>query len=90
MSALGVEAVVIERLSERPFLAKRRQAGVVDPPATPPLEFSGHAGMIAEFVESLKNRSLPQTVCTDNIKSLAMVHAAIESAKTGQKVAITF
>jgi len=67
-----------------------RETERLDPPATPPLKFSGHAGVIDEFVESLKSGSRPQTVCTDNIKSLAMVHAAIESAESGQKVAIAF
>ena len=31
----------------------------------------------------------PETVSSDNIKSLAMVFAAIESARTGQRVPIT-
>ncbi len=62
----------------------------LDPPATPPLEFTSHAGVINEFVESLKAGRLPQTVCTDNIKSLAMVHAAIESAESARKVAVEF
>jgi hypothetical protein len=30
----------------------------------------------------------PETVCTDNIKSLAMVFGAIESSKKGRAVAI--
>jgi hypothetical protein len=34
----------------------------------------------------LQQDRTPQTVCTDNIKSLAMVHAAIKSAATGRKV----
>jgi len=60
----------------------------LDPPATPALEHTSHAGVINEFIESLKAGVLPQTVCTDNIKSLAMVHAAIESAESGRKVKI--
>lgn len=67
-----------------------RKTERLDPPATPPLDFTSHAGVINEFVESLKAGTLPQTVCTDNIKSLAMVHAAIESAESGRKVAIKF
>ena len=49
---------------------------------------NGHAGVIHNFVESLKSGKTPQTVCTDNIRSLAMVYAAIESAESGQKVMI--
>jgi hypothetical protein len=31
----------------------------------------------------------PETICTDNIKSLAMVFGAIESAREGRRVEIT-
>jgi len=48
---------------------------------------AGHAGCIDEFIRCLRSGELPQTVCTDNIKSLAMVHAAIESAGKGQRIA---
>ena len=48
----------------------------------------GHAGLIQEFVESVQQGQIPETICTDNIKSLAMVFAAIESAETGQSVEI--
>ena len=54
----------------------------------PPLAEHGHAGVINEFVESVKQGRQPQTVCTDNVKSLAMVYAAIESAARGEKVLI--
>ena len=46
--------------------------------------------MIHEFIESLKSGQTPQTVCTDNIKSLAMVYAAIESAESGRKVDVRY
>jgi predicted dehydrogenase len=46
----------------------------------------GHAGCLDEMLASLRQGRAPQTVCTDNIKSLAMVHAAIKSAATGRKV----
>jgi predicted dehydrogenase len=52
------------------------------------LAHTGHSGLIREFIDCLKDGSTPQTICTDNIKSLAMVHAAIESAETGKKVNI--
>lgn len=48
----------------------------------------GHAGVIREFLDCLKNGTIPQTVGEDNIKSLAMVEAAIESAETGKKIMI--
>jgi predicted dehydrogenase len=48
----------------------------------------GHAAVIHAFVEALKTNSQPETVCTDNIKSLAMVYGAVESADKGEKVQI--
>lgn len=50
----------------------------------------GHAGLIREFVECVRTGATPETVCTDNIKSLAMVFGAIESAKQGREVPITW
>ncbi len=46
----------------------------------------GHLGAIQAFVSALENYREPDTVCTDNIKSLAMVLAAIESAETQKRV----
>lgn len=48
----------------------------------------GHAGLIKEFVECVRTGGTPETVCTDNIKSLAMVFGAIESAEQGKEVEI--
>ncbi len=47
-----------------------------------------HAGLIKDFVKCLRNGTMPETVCSDNIKSLAMVFAAIKSAKTGREVPV--
>ena len=44
--------------------------------------------MIEEFVRCVRTGETPETVCTDNIKSLAMVFAAIESAETGKRVEV--
>lgn len=48
----------------------------------------GHASVIRDFVDALEQGGTPETVATDNIASLAMVFAAIESAETGERVAI--
>jgi predicted dehydrogenase len=40
----------------------------------------GHAGVIRDFVDAVQRGGTPETICTDNIKSLAMVFGAIESA----------
>ncbi len=57
-------------------------------PVEKKLVHGGHAGVIREFIDCVKTGAKPQTVCHDNIKSLAMVHAAVKSAETGKKVAI--
>ncbi len=51
-------------------------------------KIGGHAGLIADFVDCIQNGRIPETACMDNIKSLAMVFAAIESADTGLPVPI--
>lgn len=48
-----------------------------------------HDGVLGEFIDCLRAGNAPQTICTDNIKSLAMVHGAIESATKGKRVTIT-
>ncbi len=48
----------------------------------------GHWGLMKEFVNGVQTGKFPETVCTDNIKSLAMVFGAIESAETGKCVEI--
>ena len=47
-----------------------------------------HAAVIEGFLKSLKGGTTPETIATDNIKSLAMVYGAIESAEKGEKVVI--
>jgi predicted dehydrogenase len=46
------------------------------------------AGSLREFLNALRTGQTPQGECHDNIKSLAMVFAAIESARTGNRVEI--
>ncbi len=52
------------------------------------LEKKGQHGALDELLRFLRGGSVPQTVCTDNIKSLAMVFAVIESARKGRKVPV--
>ena len=60
----------------------------IDIADAPALVHKGHAGVIREFLDSLASGKKPQTDCSDNIKSIAMVLKAIESAETGKRVAI--
>ena len=59
------------------------------PPPDKDEETHGHASVIANFLDAIRTGHEPETVSHDNIKSLAMVLGAIESAKSGQSVDIT-
>jgi len=48
----------------------------------------GHAGIISEFVRCIRRGGVPETIAADNIKSLAMVFGAIDSARTRRRVTI--
>jgi predicted dehydrogenase len=56
----------------------------------PPLamEHTGHGALMREFVTAVRTGKKPETASEDNIKSLAMVMAAVESAKTGKRVKV--
>ena len=64
----------------------------VEPIVVPPLDESdrigGHLGVIQDFVRAVESGTEPETRGADNIKSLGMVFAAIESAETGRRVDI--
>ncbi len=48
----------------------------------------GIAGSLEEFLQALRSGSTPQGECHDNIKSLAMVFAVVESSRTSGRVTI--
>lgn len=58
----------------------------------PPLDVSdrtgGHLGLLQDFIAATRGGPEPETVGHQNIRSLAMVFGAIESAETGRRVAI--
>jgi predicted dehydrogenase len=75
--------------------ATKTREGIFDVPervTIPPVraddKVGGHFGVISDFLDALKTRSQPETAGSDNIKSLAMVYAAIESATSGERVNI--
>ncbi len=49
---------------------------------------TGHEGLIRDFISNLEQQTAQATPSSDNIKSLAMVFAAIESAETRQRVEV--
>jgi predicted dehydrogenase len=58
------------------------------PEPTNEAQTHGHASVIADFLAAIKTGGTPETVSNDNINSLAMVFAAIESARTRQRVTL--
>lgn len=49
----------------------------------------GHRSVVVDFILAIKGGRQPETVSSDNIKSLAMVFGSIESARTGQPVLLS-
>lgn len=58
------------------------------PIRAPKRKVGSHSGVILEFLDCVQKGGTPETVASDNIKSLAMVFGAIESAKKGKRVAV--
>lgn len=50
---------------------------------------NGHHGCLDEMFAALSEGRKPETNCTDNIKSMAMVYGALQSAKEGRKVLLS-
>ena len=48
----------------------------------------GHNGCFAEMFAALREGRKAETDCSDNIKSMAMVHAALQSSREGRKIPI--
>ena len=49
----------------------------------------GIAGSLRDFIHALRTGATPMGECHDNIKSLAMVFGAIESAASGKRISLT-
>jgi len=73
------------RIGRTGFIRKCRDVAIPVPASTRP---SGHAGMIAEWLHCLRTGRTPETIASDNIKSLAMVFGAIASAQAGRRVPV--
>ncbi len=58
------------------------------PALLPTDRIGGHEGLIRNFVACVQSKTVPETVSSDNIKSLAMVFGAIQSATEGRRVEI--
>ena len=61
---------------------------VEPPPLAPEDRVGGHFGVLSDFVSAVRAGGEPETAGRDNIRSLAMVFGAIESAEKGRRVEI--
>lgn len=66
-----------------------RTPTAVDIPAVPSTrDTQDHASVISAFLDALDTGTPPETACTDNLHSMAMVFGAIDSARTGKLTTI--
>ncbi len=71
---------------DAPFL--RAPEAVPVPPLSDADRVGGHLGLLQDFVAAVSTGNRPETHGEDNVRSLAMVFGAIESAGTGRRVPI--
>jgi len=77
-----------------PVLTPAREEGEAEPPSeTLPVEpqspeFPGLAEVLAGFVHALRTGEVPDGECHDNLRSLAMVEAAVASSQYAQPVVV--
>jgi predicted dehydrogenase len=87
----GEEGVTARIATERGEPGQR-VLRAMEPVEVPPLDaedrVGGHLGVMADFVAAVRNGGEPETRGEDNLKSLAMVFAAVESARLGRRVTI--
>ena len=83
----GNDRILCEEVSE-PGGFKSEVKRVAIPDLDSSDRVDGHAGIIGEFAECVLGGGTPETVCTDNIRSLAMVFGAIDSARRDRRVAV--
>lgn len=66
-----------------------REASAIEVPVpSDDADMHGHASVIQNFLKAIRTGVAPETDGSDNIKSLAMVFGAIESARLRQRVTI--
>ncbi|QND54729.1 Gfo/Idh/MocA family oxidoreductase (plasmid) [Phyllobacterium sp. 628] len=64
-------------------------AAVEIPPLDASHRIGGHLGVMQDFIAATRGGPAPETAGNENIKSLAMVFGAIQSAETGRRIEIT-
>jgi predicted dehydrogenase len=82
----GEDEIRVEVADEASTELTRPTREIEVPPGA--MEHTRHAALIREFATCVRNDTTPQTHAADNIKSLAMVLGAVQSATTDQVIAI--
>ncbi len=82
----GFEAKIVD--GEEGFFRPLKHIEI--PPAQEARLTEGHQSVIGEFLDAIDSGREPETCGRDNIRSLAMVFAAIESAATQRRVPVEF
>jgi predicted dehydrogenase len=65
-----------------------RTRAIEVPPLDPTDRVGGHLGVMQDFIAAVRGGPPPETAGGDNLKSLAMVFGAVESAEAGRPVDI--
>jgi predicted dehydrogenase len=78
---LRAERVPADHLSTQPGAFLKTTELVLPETEPDPSEVRGHLSVMHQFLSALRGGPLPETTSSDNIHSLAMVLAAIESAE---------
>ncbi|WP_082352396.1 Gfo/Idh/MocA family protein [Rhizobium sp. AAP43] len=81
----GEDAFEATVAGDEPGLLRGHHALVV-PDAPDDEETHGHKSVLVDFIRAAQSGRAPETAAADNIRSLAMVFGAIESARTGLPV----
>ncbi len=81
----GFTAEVIDPQAEG-FMKPKTPVEV--PEIDPGVKDGGHGGVIREFLDCVEAGREPETICTDNVKSFAMVMGAVASSESGRRVDI--
>ncbi|MFW5857021.1 MAG: Gfo/Idh/MocA family protein, partial [Planctomycetota bacterium] len=82
--AESIQAQALAPTKKEPYRMKE----IAAPKSAPKDKQGGHDGLLREFVRCVQTGRQPETRGDDNIKSLAMVFGAIESAKVGKEIKV--
>jgi predicted dehydrogenase len=80
---LKAERLPADHLTAQPNVFLKEMETVLPTIEPDPMQTRGHFSVMNQFLSAFNGGALPETVSSDNIHSLAMVLAAIESAEQG-------